>query len=217
MILGKIEPKSLRDEVLRDLFCEAFDILKASKEYILKWQISPVFPLLRRAYEIISLFVYFVLKPDIIEKWEEGRQINQTEIRDYLSKHPLGESKESQKNMYSWLSRGAHINRDFIAYRGLGRGNEFVLGSIQKPHLLIISDHFSKTLDSWFWLIAVFNAVYSPVFEKTDSSIIDFYFEIADSAKKASKWLEKNWNDLNKMYKQDLSEKGGITPINYND
>ena len=88
--LGQFAPSDSQDDALRDLFAEAFDSLHISKRLILEWLPSSTLALLRRAYEITSLFAYLVLNPTQIEKWQSGKIIRNQEIRRFLANHPMG-------------------------------------------------------------------------------------------------------------------------------
>ena len=154
LVLGQEKPTSTNNIVVRDLMADAFDFLYEAREALLSGKLNIAYPLMRRAYESISLMSLCILKPSYGDKWEKGQQITNSKIRQELSKHPMGESEVSTKELYGFLSKATHVNRDLIPYRYLGDGNDFVLGAIGRPSILLTLDYAIKHLQLWFWYAA---------------------------------------------------------------
>jgi hypothetical protein len=112
------------------------------------------YPLARRAYESLSLLVACVLEPKLADRWIAGTQIGNAEVRRVLAAHPMGEKETQTRELYDFFSKSTHPNRNTIAYRFLGEGNEFVLGAIGTPSLALLTDYALKTLNLWFWFAA---------------------------------------------------------------
>jgi hypothetical protein len=184
-ILGEIPPNDNLDRSLRDLGCDAFDALYTIKQLILGNYHPMVLPLLRRAYETVCLIHYFQLEPLAVNKWEKGHQFNNVEIRKFLDTHPMGEKGEELKSLYSFYSKGTHVNRDYIPNRHLGDGNQFTLGSISKPSLFVTTDYMQQLVGLWFWLIGTITYYYRDIFWSHDAGYGKDYLAIADRAKAA--------------------------------
>jgi len=78
----------------------------------------------------------------------------------------------------------------------LGEGNEFVLGSIGKPDLIMTTDFCLKHLSLWFWYVAFIVTIYNDLIHKYDDSCNSFYVKTAEEAKQVSKWLLESLNRL---------------------
>ena len=74
----------------------------------------------------LSLMIACYLDESLAKRWIAGKQIGNAEVRRVLGKHPLGEPQEQTQELYNFFSKTTHPNRDQIAQRFLGEGNEFV-------------------------------------------------------------------------------------------
>ena len=194
LVLGKTAPHSKRDAALRDLMADVFDFLYEARFLIIKGKLDIAYPLARRAYESLSLMVACFLEPKLVERWIAGKKIGNAEVRKLLGKHPAGESEEMTRELYGFFSQAAHPNRDLVACRFLGEGNDFVLGSIGKPSLAMLADYALKTLNLWFWFGAFVSFVYLPVLAKTDRGFKKDYDAAAKMAQDVAPWLTEQFN-----------------------
>lgn len=110
--------------------------------------------------------------------------------------HPMGESEESMKELYNFFCSATHPNRELIPRRFLGEGNEYVLGVIGKPELVLITDYCMNALSMWFWLTATVAYFYRKVLEEHDKTYFAAYRHASDEAKRVSQWLVENHNHL---------------------
>jgi hypothetical protein len=151
--LGQKAPVDADDEVCRDLLADVFDFLYDGRRAILESQFSVAFPLLRRAFESTSLLAACAVDVALAERWASGKEVPNSEVRKRLCK--IGEPLESTREMYRFFSKGSHPNRDMVPVRFLGKSNQFVLGAISKPDLLVFCEHCRQHLSLWFWFCAV--------------------------------------------------------------
>jgi hypothetical protein len=165
LILGKTPPASGRDAAIRDLMADVFDFLMETRPLITKGNVEIAYPLARKAYESLSLMIACHLDESLVKRWIAGKQIGNAEVRRVLGKHPLGEPQEQTKELYNFFSKTTHPNRDQIAQRFLGEGNEFVLGAIGRPSLAMLADYGIKLLNLWFWYGAFICFIYADVLE----------------------------------------------------
>lgn len=200
--LGKIKPHSLQDKVIRDLMSDVFDFLYESRELIVSSKLNTAYPLVRRAYESLSLLSLCANDQKYAQKWESGTKIGNHEIRKELSKHTYGEKEEDTRELYKFFSLASHPNRKSVPYRFLGEGNKFVFGSIGMPDLLLITDFCHKHLSLWFWFGAILALFYSSNIPILGKDFGSEYLNIANEAKKVNEWLVQNYNRL-------LNEKDG--------
>src|SRR4051794_3254480 len=154
-VIGTVRPDDLQDIVVRDLLGDVFDSLHEARRIILTGKCSTAYPVARRVYEALSLLALCALDSDIAAKWESEKEIWNNEVKQRLAKHPLGESDDSMKKLASFFTLGAHPNRALIPRRFLGEGNEFVLGSVGAPSLVLVTEHCTIHLRMWFWLTAM--------------------------------------------------------------
>lgn len=188
-MLGHSPPKKRLDRCLRDLMCDAFDVLYKVKEIILHNYYPLGFPLLRRAYETICLIHYFELAPEKVEKWENGHQFDNKEIRKFLDSHPMGETEGGLRATYKQFCSGTHVNRDFIPSRFLGEGNEFTLGAIAPTDHSVTSEYLEETVKLWYWFVALIAFHYKELFSSLDPGFGKDYLEVANQAEPAIKEL----------------------------
>jgi len=80
-ILGGVSPSSVQDLVIRDLLSDVFDFLYEGRRVIMSGQRATAYPLLRRAFESLSLMVACCFDPAIAERWHSGVQIPNREVR----------------------------------------------------------------------------------------------------------------------------------------
>ena len=194
LVLGQTAPESKRDAALRDLMADVFDFLHEARPLIIKGKLEIAYPLARRAYESLSLMVACYLEPKLADRWIAGKKIGNAEVRRLLGKHPAGESEKMTKELYGFFSQAAHPNRDLVAHRFLGDGNEFVLGAIGRPSLAMLSDYALKTLNLWFWFGAFISFIHLPVLAKTDPSFKKDYDAAAKMAQEVAPWLVEQYN-----------------------
>ena len=190
--LGNMPPLDVQEKVIRDLMADVFDNLYESRNIILTGQLHVAYPVVRRAYESLSLLVLCVLDSKTAQKWQAGKQISNHAIRKGLAKHPFGEKEDDLRELYKFFSEASHPNRDLIAERYLGEGNKFVLGAIGVPDLVMVTDYCLKHLSLWFWFAAVISARLGSSF----SSYRAMYLSVAKDAQECDKWLRSEFNRL---------------------
>lgn len=196
LLLGTIQPRDIQDVVIRDLLADVFDSIYESRPLILAGKLNVAFPIARRAYESLSLLHLCTLDKSWAEKWHKGKKISNAEIRKEMGSHPMGESEESMKELYNFFCSATHPNRELIPRRFLGEGNEYVLGVIGKPELVLITDYCMNALSMWFWLTATVTYFYRKVIEEHDKTYFEAYRQASDEAKRVSQWLVENHNHL---------------------
>jgi SEC-C motif len=160
-ILGDIRPANIEDVAIRDLSCDAFEFLYEARKVIAENRPSVVFPLMRRAFESVSLCHLFMVKPEFAQKWSKGNQFSHGEVRKHLESAPMTESVEQIRSLYQHFSKGTHPNRSHLPYLFLGEGNQFTLGAIPPIDLLVLGDHIHDLLDLCYWYVGVFLYSYS--------------------------------------------------------
>lgn len=194
--LGKTPPASRHDSIIRDLIADVFDFLYEWPRLLLEGRVQVAFPLARRAYESLSLLSGFYQDSDLAQRWDRGQQIANAKVRQALAKLPFPEPEEATKKLYKFFSAGTHPNRDFVAERFLGDGNEYVLGSVGEPNLLLIVDHCHRLIQMWFWFGALVSYVAREPLRKYDPGYGDAYLEVTERAKRVTEWLVEQFNDL---------------------
>jgi hypothetical protein len=192
-VLGKSPPRNETDRAIRDLLADVFDALYESRRLIIESKLMMAYPLLRRAYESLSLMVACHFDLDMAKRWSAGAQINNAEVRKVLASHPLGEASAVTRELYSFLSRAAHPNRDLVPFRYLGEGNQFVLGAIGQPSLVMVADYCGKHLAMWFWFAASSMGMHH---DQIGRAFATRYLEIAARAKTVHAWLIGEFNRL---------------------
>ena len=195
-ILGDIKPDSTQDIVLRDLLADIFDCLYEARYLILASKLNIAFPVARKAYETLSLMSLCAIDETWAEKWQKGKQISNGTIREKLGKHPMGEQEEELKKLYSFFCLATHPNRAMTPYRFLGDGNQYVLGVIGQPNLLLVCDYCIKLLEMWYWFGAMVSFHYHEKISKVDKTFVEFYMQVAKEAPDVKKWLVENYNHL---------------------
>ena len=205
-ILGHTPPQTSEDSAVRDLIADVFDFLYHSRRTTLSGALGIAYPLLRRAFESLSLMVLFMLEPEMAKKWASGKEIPNSEVRKRLGNNPMGEVEESLKELYKFFSTTTHPNRNGVPSRYLGEGNTFVLGSIGQPDLVLVLDFCIKYLDLWYWFAAAVANNYRELLSRTDRGLLKEYFEIQKEFANAKQWLIENYNRL-------LSDKNSTTLI----
>lgn len=193
LMLGKMPPASKEDAMLRDLMADVFDFLYEARIIIIKGKLEVAYPLARRAYESLSLVVACHLEPKLARRWMAGKRIGNAEVRRVLAKHPFGEREEYTREIYGFFSQVTHPNRETVAYRFLGEGNEFVLGAIGRPSLALLADYALKTLNLWHWLAAFVSFIYVT---KLDREMLDAHHEARKYAQEVAKLLAEQFNRL---------------------
>ena len=84
-ILGSAPSLSVQDRVIRDLLADVFDFLYESRRIIMSGQCTVAYPLLRRAFESLSLMVVCCFDAVVAERWHSGVQIHNREVRKKLA------------------------------------------------------------------------------------------------------------------------------------
>ena len=206
LVLGKTPPRSRQDAALRDLMADVFDFLYEARLLVIKGKLDIAYPQARRAYESLSLMVACFLDPKLAGRWIAGKKIGNAEVRKLLGKHPAGESEQMTRELYGFFSRAAHPNRDLVACRFLGEGNEFVLGSIGRPSLAMLADYALKTLNLWFWFGAFIGFVYLPVLAKADPEFKEDYDAAAKMAQEVAPWLAEQFSRTLAQEKAEMQD-----------
>jgi hypothetical protein len=196
LILGSREPVDTQDIVIRDLMADIFDCLYESRSLILEGKLNVAFPIARRAYESLSLLHVCTLDASWAEKWSKGKKIGNADIRKELAAHPMGEAEQEMKDLYNFFCSATHPNRELTPRRFLGEGNEFVLGAIGAPDLVMVSDFCIKNLEMWFWLTATITYFYRKTVDAEDCGYFDTYRQSAKEAQEVRAWLVDNFNRL---------------------
>ena len=196
VILGSHPPKDITDRSIRDLFVDIFDFLYISRRLILEGYGSTAFPLLRRAFESNSLMQYFMLLPNKAITWDKGKQISNAEVRKYLDSHPMGESEKAMKDFYNFFSGATHPNREYIPTRFLGEKNQFVLGAIGVPNLLVVADYMHRLIELWFWFAALISYHYRGILRSADKTYVKDYMKVANKVKRVSEELHRSQREL---------------------
>jgi hypothetical protein len=153
--LGVRAPQGIEDASVRDIACDAFEFLYEAKRALVRNQSSVLFPLMRRAFESISLVHLFSRKPEFAKKWAAGREISNTEVRKALENDPMTDSIEEVKAMYKHFSQGTHPNRSHVPFMFLGEGNQFTLGGIHPIDPYSLGTQVRYLMQLCYWYIGV--------------------------------------------------------------
>ena len=204
--LGNTPPSDVQEKVVRDLMADVFDNLYESRSIILTGQLYVAYPVVRRAYESLSLFVLCALDNKIARKWQAGKQISNSVVRKGLAKHPLGEKEDNLRELYKFFSEASHPNRDLVAKRYLGEGNKFVLGAIGMPDIVMVTDYCLKHLSLWFWFAATVSTMLGPKLGSSFSSYRVKYLSVAKDAQECGEWLRREFNRLLSEMQKDQAE-----------
>jgi hypothetical protein len=196
LALGSTPPTSQQERVVRDLMADVFDFLYEWPRPLFEGRMHVAFPLGRRAYESLSLLSACYQDRSIAERWSRGQEIRNAEIRKALAKLPFAESEAASKDLYRYFSKGSHPNRELVAERHLGEGNEFVLGSIGQPELVLVVDHCHFLVQMWFWFAALVAHLARHPLHATDPAFGKDYLATARQAQKIAEWLVENLNRL---------------------
>lgn len=194
--LGSTPPTDRHDSIVRDLIADVFDFLYEWPRPLFEGRPHVAFPLARRAYESLSLLSACVQDRSIAERWDRGKEIGNAEIRKALADLPFSESEEATRELYRFFSKGAHPNRDLVGERFLGDGNEFVLGSIGRPEVILVVDHCHYFVQMWFWFCALVGYVAREPLTRMDPEFGRDYLETAEQAKHIAEWLVESFNRL---------------------
>lgn len=194
--LGSVPTISIQDAVVRDLLSDVFDFLYEGRRIIMNGQCTAAFPLLRRAFESLSLMVACSLDPALAERWNSGVKIPNCEVRKKLAGHPMGETAEVMREDYDFFSEAAHPNRKIIPCRQLGDGSKFVLGAILLPEPVLITEYCLHHLNLWFWFGASVSSYYADVLNHHDSEYLGDYLTVAKAAQLLAPALQSEFNRL---------------------
>jgi hypothetical protein len=209
VVLGKTLPASPRDAAARDLIADVFDFLYEARALIIKGKLEVAYPLTRRAYESLSLLVACELEPKLADRWIAGKQVGNAEVRRILAAHPMGEKEAQTRELYDFFSKTTHPNRNHLAHRFLGEGNEFVPGAIGRPSLAMLADHALMTLNLWFWFAAFGVFAYREIISQTDPELLKTYNDAAESVKPIAAWLR---DQFNRVLAEEQAEMRGHGP-----
>lgn len=190
--LGKVAPKNVQDIVVRDLSADVFDFLYEARLQVLGGKLPIAYPLIRRAFESISLLHLCTLSSEWAEKWHKRAKIENSEVRRELGKLPMGEPENLTKESYKFFCQATHPNRDLIPERYLGDGNRFVLGLIGRPDLFMVCDYCAKHLDLYLWFVATLSYFYRDVYLENDKDYLEEYMQAHKQAKAVKRWLVEN-------------------------
>jgi hypothetical protein len=195
-ILGGVQPVSNQDIVIRELLSDVFDFLYEGRRVIMSGQCSTAYPLLRRAFESLSLMVVCCFDPAFAERWHSGVKIPNSKVRAELAQHPMGESMESMREAYNFFSDAAHPNRSIIPNRHLGDGNQFVLASIMIPDLVLVTEYCHRHLQLWFWFAAAVSHHYADLLHRHDAAYHADYQHASQAAQIMAPILQSEFNRL---------------------
>jgi hypothetical protein len=195
-VLGSVAPADVQDSVVRDLVADTFDFLLAWRRAILEAQLSVGYPLGRRAYESLSLLSVCAQDTAVAARWYKGAQIGNADIRSALARLPFRESEADLRELYRFFSKGSHPNRDLIPERYPGAGNDFVLGSIGRPDLLLLIDHCLNLLRMWFWFGAAAGYFYR---RRIDAQDPEWGRDYLREAKRAEEIAVELTNEFNRL------------------
>ena len=193
-VLGKVPPTSPVDTASRDLIADVFDFLYEAHALIIKGKVEVAYPLARRAYESLSLLVGCALEPKLAERWIAGKQVGNAEVRRVLAAHPYGEKETQTRELYEFFSKTTHPNRNYIARRFLGEGNEFVLGAIGRPSFAMLADYAIKTLNLWHWFVGFVVFTYRDILSKANPELLTSYGDAAKVVQPVATWLREQFN-----------------------
>lgn len=202
-LLGNLEPRSHQDKIVRDMYNDIFDFLYEARELILSGKIVVAFPLARRAFESQSLLAAFIQDEKIALQWDQGKEFSNSEMREFHSKSKLQEDKEKLRELYKFYTKGSHPNRELIGVRFLGEGNQFTLGVIGAPDLLLLTTHLIELTHLWFWYGACLMHFYSTEIKDHNYSLYEQYKIASSKAAETKKWLAEEYNNLLKEYKNE--------------
>ena len=195
-IVGTQKPISTQDIVVRDLLADVFDALVEARRIILTGKCSTAYPIARRVYESLSLMALCALDSNIAVKWHSGLEIQNFEVRKGLTNQPHGEAEDATKKLYKFFTLGAHPNRDLIPRRFLGEGNEFVLGSVCDPNLVLVTEYCTIHLRMWFWFTAVLLKYHHQLVDAAKPDLGARYLSIANRAQQLQAEFERNYERL---------------------
>ena len=171
--LGKTPPVDEVEDGLRDLLADVYDMLHASRVLITANYISAPSPVIRRAFEDTSLFIYLALNREAARKWLRGGQIKNEDVRRHIAKHTtIPKLAVRMRDTYEFHSHISHPNRTFVLQRHLGEGSEFTFGPREEPILPLVGTYLGELLDIWWTLIAFTSIRFIEVIRKTDPQLL---------------------------------------------
>lgn len=204
--LGSSKPESRQASIVRDLIADVFDFLYEWRRPLFEGRAHVAFPLGRRAYESLSLLSVCCQDEAFALRWDSGSQIGNREIREALATLPVSEEKDGLQELYKLFSKGAHPNRELVGERHLGDDNEYVLGSIAVPELVLVVDQSITMVDLWFWFGALTGHVAKDALAKSDPGFGHDYLEVAANAKDVKTWLVASFNNLLELRQAEMRE-----------
>lgn len=203
LALGAVPPSTRQDVGVRDLMADAFDFLYECRRPLLEGRAHVAFPLSRRAYETLSLLSATYQDEKLALRWDSGGQIGNSEVRKALAKLPFSEDEMALRKEYSFLSNATHPNRGMIAERFLGESNEYVLGSIGPPHLIVVLESAIRLVDLWFWLGALAGFVAKEALARSDPT---FGADYMAASKDAQELKTAMVSEFNRLLEEEVTE-----------
>jgi hypothetical protein len=161
--LGEVEPRDSKDSAQRDLACDVLDSLRIADYALLQGYENQGLVLLRRAFETISLMVYFVNFPHEVQTWESGKEIWNSVIRNALDTAALPEPKDHLKDLYGLYCDFSHVNRKTVWHRLLGEDNHFTIGAQGNVDDKTVGAYLRELLRMMMWFVDVLNFVFAAV------------------------------------------------------
>lgn len=101
----------------------------------------------------------------------------------------MGESEKVMKDLYAFFSGATHPSRDYIPTRFLGEENQFVLGAIVIPNLVVVADYINKLFELWFWFAALISYYYKERLDSADKNYGNDYMKVSSKVKRISEKL----------------------------
>lgn len=202
-LLGRTPPLDAQEGVCRDLIADGFDFLWEWEQRLLENRPHVAFPLGRRAYETTSLLSACMQSKSLAQKWASGKKMDNGEVRQALAKLPASENARDLKDLYEFFSEGSHPNRSLVGQRFLGEGNEFVLGSAARPHLILIMMHCQRLLELWFWFAACCISIRKELVQQDEPTLFEEYFAAAKQAQVSIEWAAAQ---IPRLIEEDAAE-----------
>jgi hypothetical protein len=128
-ILGVAPPEVDSRLALRALFIDVFDALYVVRGLITDGSLIGAGLLLRRALESTSLFAYLDLKPDKVDSWRAGKEIENSEIRKALESMGYAGDAAELRRIHKLECQLAHPNGRHLPKMPEGGESSFYLGS----------------------------------------------------------------------------------------
>jgi hypothetical protein len=191
--LGDVRPKDDYERRMRDLACDALDTLWTSEWALLSGYDCQSIVLLRRAFEVISLMVFFINFPQELLAWDKGKAIRPSLVRRRLKSAPISESEDILQRAYAEYCLYAHVNSETVLHRMLGDLNRFTLGCQGNLPELAVGLHLRELLAHMPWLVYTMNLFFKEEGERMGQEYIDKVLRYRASVNGANEWLSKTF------------------------